>query len=190
MKLAIYTLTLPTFGWMKKDGVFFVSIDRETKFVYAEIFANKTMENATLFLKNVYKFYPYKIHTILTDNGLQFSYRALKKELKPNKAHPFDEICNANNTEHRLTKFASLWTNGQIEKMNHIIKSAMLNIFYYESIDEYSKHLAKFLNYYNYKKKLKSLKFNSPYDKILTKYQEKPDLFLGNPSYYCMGLKT
>jgi plasmid replication initiation protein len=33
-------------------------------------------------------------------------------------------------------------------------------------------------------------KFKSPYDKILARYQEKPDLFLGNPSYYCMGLNN
>ncbi len=72
--------------------------------------------------------------------------------------------------------------------MNHIIKSATLKLFHYESIDEYSKHLAKFLNYCNYEKKLKSLKFKSPYDKILDKYQEKPQLFFGNPVVGCMGL--
>jgi transposase len=175
--------------WLdKKKWSLFVSIDRETKFVYSEIFANKTMENAKLFLKNVYKFYPYKIHTILTDNGLQFSYRALKQALKPSKIHPFDVLCNKHNTEHRLTKFAHPWTNGQVEKMNHIIKSATLKLFHYETIDEYSKHLAKFLNYYNYEKKLKSLKFKSPYDKIIQRYQEKSDLFLGDPSYCCVGL--
>jgi transposase len=175
--------------WLdKKKWSLFVSIDRETKFTYAEIFANKTMENAKLFLQNVYTFYPYKIHTILTDNGLQFSYRALSKELKTNKIHPFDEICTAHNTEHRLTKFAHPWTNGQVEKMNHIIKSATLKLFHYDSIDEYSKHLARFLNYYNFEKKLKSLKFKSPYDKILERYKEKPNLFLGNPYGYCVGL--
>jgi transposase InsO family protein len=175
--------------WLdKKRWSLFVSIDRETKFVYCEIFANKTMEHATTFLENVYKFYPYKIHTILTDNGLQFTYKSLGNKQKTTKIHQFDTICSQNNTEHRLTKFAHPWTNGQVEKMNHIIKSATLKLFHYENIDEYSEHLAKFLNYYNYEKKLKSLKFKSPYDKILDKYKEKPNLFLDNPSYYCMGL--
>jgi transposase len=175
--------------WLdKKKWSLFVSIDRETKCVYAEIFANKTMENATIFLKNVYKFYPYKIHTILTDNGLQFTYRSLPKDKQTIKTHPFDKVCNDNNTEHRLTKFAHPWTNGQVEKMNHIIKSATLKLFHYENIDEYSRHLAKFLNYYNYDKKLKSLKFKSPYDKILERYQEKPNLFFGTPVVDCVGL--
>ena len=173
--------------WLdEKRWSLFVSIDRETKFAYAQIFANKTMKNATLFLENVYKFYPYRINTILTDNSLQFSYRVLRKELKPNKIHPFDEICNKNSTEHRLTKFVHPWTNGQVEKMNHIIKEATLRLFYYESIKEYEEHLVKFLDYYNCEKKLKSLKFKSPYDKVLEKYQEKPDLFLGE-FLYCWG---
>ncbi|SMN02357.1 Mobile element protein [uncultured Candidatus Thioglobus sp.] len=126
--------------WLhKKKWSLFVAIDQETKFT------------------NVYKFYPYKIHTIRTDNGLQFSDRALKKSLKPNKTHPFDKVCNHNNTEHKLTKFAHPWTNGQVEKMNHIIKSATLELFHYETIDKYSQHLTKFLNYYNFEKKLCSV---------------------------------
>ena len=121
---------------------------------------------------------------------MQFSYRALKEVLKPDNVHPFDILCEQHNTEHRLTKFAHPWTNGQVEKMNHIIKSATLKLFHYETIDDYSKHLAKFLNYYNFGKKLKSLRFKSPHDIILQKYQDEPDLFLQNPVYYCRGLNT
>ncbi len=73
--------------------------------------------------------------------------------------------------------------------MNHIIKSATLKLFHYESIDEHSKHLAKFLNYYNFEKKLKRLKFTSPYDKILEKYQEKPDFFNNQISKKSSALK-
>ena len=79
---------------------------------------------------------------------------------------------------------------GQVEKINHIIKEATLKLFYYESIKEYEEHLAKFLDYYNCEKKLKSLKFKFPYDKVLEKYQEKPDLFLGEFSYCCEGLNN
>ena len=62
-----------------------------------------------------------------------------------------------NDTKHKLTKFAHPWTNGQVEKMNDIIKSATLKIFHYDDIEELSEHLAKFMNYYNFSKKLKSL---------------------------------
>jgi len=117
--------------WINKEKWnLFVAIDRVTKFTYVEIFRKKTVDNSIKFLKNVYNFFPYKIHRILTDNGLQFTYRALPKERQPNnKTHPFDDLCIQNNTKHKLTKFAHPWTNGQVEKMNDIIKSATLKIF-------------------------------------------------------------
>ncbi|SFV87508.1 hypothetical protein MNB_SUP05-SYMBIONT-5-125 [hydrothermal vent metagenome] len=68
------------------------------------------------------------------------------------------------------------------------IKSATLKLFHYETIDEYSKHLAKFLNYYNFEKKLKRLKFKSPYDKILSEYNKSPSLFFGDSCGCCVGL--
>ena len=49
---------------------------------------------------------------------MQGSYRALSKAFKTNKIHPFGKLCEAHDTEHRLTKFAHPWTNGQVEKRN------------------------------------------------------------------------
>ncbi|SMM98898.1 hypothetical protein SPONL_223 [uncultured Candidatus Thioglobus sp.] len=46
------------------------------------------------------------------------------------------------------------------------------------------------MNDYNFEKKLKSLKFNSPYDKILSEYKKTPSLFLGDPCGYCLGLNN
>jgi hypothetical protein len=47
--------------------------------------------------------------------------------------------------------------------------------------------LAKFLNYYNFGKKLKNLRFKPPHDIILKKYQDEPDLFLQNTAYMHKG---
>ncbi len=74
--------------------------------------------------------------------------------------------------------------------MNHIIKSATFKLFHYKNIDEYSEPLAKFLNDYNFEKKLKCLKFKSPYDKILSECKKTPSLFLGSPCGYCVGLNV
>jgi transposase len=188
-EIAYLHIDITEFWLNKEKWNLFVAIDRVTKFTYAEIFKKKTVKNSVNFLENVYKFFPYKIHRILTDNGLQFTYKALPEEKKPkDKIHPFTALCIANNTKHKLTKFAHPWTNGQVEKMNDIIKSATLKIFHYDNIKELSEHLAKFMNYYNFDKKLKSLKFNSPYDIIIKRYDEKPDLFKQNPSTHCVGL--
>ena len=45
-----------------------------------------------------------------------------------------------------------------------------------------------FLLLYNYQKKLKSLKFQTPYDTIIQIYQDNPDCFKLNPESKSLGL--
>lgn len=68
------------------------------------------------FLQHMLEAVPYQVHTILTDNGIQFAEQ-------PGTATPrlssrpmrFDMICEANGIEHRLTKPNHPWTNGRVE---------------------------------------------------------------------------
>jgi hypothetical protein len=46
-----------------------------SKFVYVELLEKYGNIEATQFLRNLIKALPYKIHTILTDNGIQFTNR-------------------------------------------------------------------------------------------------------------------
>jgi transposase-like protein len=174
-----------------KDGkaYLFVGIDRKTRYVHAELFDKMTTKNTCVFLKNLIAHCPFKIHKILTDNGAQFTYKLLAKHLKPKdgKTHKFDVICNESSIEHRLTKFRHPWTNGLVERMNRTIKEATIKIYFYENLDELKKHLMLWLLYYNYEKKLKSLKFNSPRDKILEELDKNPSFFNRNPHHKIRG---
>ncbi len=76
---------------------------------------------AAEFLRNFIKILPYKIHTILTDNGIQFTNQ---KRHKYAFQHIFDRACEENDIEHRLTKVSHPWTNGQVECMNKTLKNA------------------------------------------------------------------
>ena len=167
----------------------FVGIDRATKYAYVEVYQKMTQVNACLFLTNFIADCPFKIHTILTDNGSQFTYKLLAEHLKPkNKTHPFDEVCKAHKIEHRLTKFKHPWTNGQVEVMNKVIKSYTVKKYHYESLDSFKKHLMSFLLVYNYQKKLKSLKYKSPYEKMIELYLENKKLFNYDPAHKIAGL--
>ena len=53
----------------------FVAIDRACKFAYAELHAEANKTVAAQFLRNLIAAIPYKIHTVLTDNGIQFTNR-------------------------------------------------------------------------------------------------------------------
>ena len=63
----------------------------------------------------------YTIHTVLTDNGVQFTNRSADHSAFH---HIFERICDENGIEHRLTKVNHPWTNGQVERMNRTIKEA------------------------------------------------------------------
>ena len=48
----------------------FVAIDRTSKFVYAELHKQMMRKDAVDFLEATLKTLPYKVHTVLTDNGI------------------------------------------------------------------------------------------------------------------------
>ena len=138
----------------------FVAIDRTSKFAYVELHEKADRRTATNFLKALIKAVPYKIHTVLTDNGIQFTDLP-KNRLGPTarwRVHMFDILCEANGIEHRLTKPNHPWTNGQVERMNRTLKEATVQRYHYGSHAQLKAHIHAFLMAYNFAKRLKTLK--------------------------------
>jgi transposase InsO family protein len=142
---------------------------------------------------------PYKIHTVLTDNGIQFttpgaggSAVPLIKEAIANGelfwAHAFELTCARNDIDHRTTKAKHPWTNGQVERMNRTIKDATVRRFYYESHDQLRRHLADFIAAYNFGRRLKTLKGLTPYEFICKAWASSPERFSINPLQQMPGL--
>lgn len=165
----------------------FVAIDRTCKFAYAELHENKTKMIAAQFLRNLIAAVPYRIHTILTDNGIQFTNR--KKDTCAFE-HIFDRVCREQDIEHRLTKINHPWTNGQVERMNRTLKEATVKRYHYSSHPQLKEHLYAFLNAYNFAKRLKTLKGHTPYEEIIKWWKKEPERFINNPNHHNMGLYT
>src|SRR3712207_1852782 len=51
----------------------FVAIDRTSKFAFAELHETATTQTSKAFLRSLIEAVPYWIHTVLTDNGIQFA---------------------------------------------------------------------------------------------------------------------
>ena len=166
----------------------FVAIDRITKFTIARIYKNQTIENSVEFLQIVIDKCQYKIHRILTDNGVQFTYALLAKHLRPKAFHAFDIVCKKHAIKHKLTKFRHPWTNGQVERTNRTIKDATVKTYHYDNLEQLQQHLKQFMLVYNFAKKLKSLKFKTPFEFIIEQYKIHPKLFHQNPYHYSRGL--
>ena len=133
---------------------------------------------------------PYQIHTILTDNGIQFAEQPRNRNTIYSRPMHFDMICEANEIEHRLTKPNHPWTNGQVERMNRTIKDATVKRFHYDSHDQLRVHLADFLAAYNFARRLKTLNGLTPYEYICKIWTSEPERFILNPIHQMPGLNN
>ena len=152
----------------------FVAIDRTSKFAYVELFEKQGKIQAAEFLKNLIEKVPYKIHKILTDNGVQFTNQAQNRRALP---HIFDRVCEENEIEHRFTLPAHPWTNGKVKRMNKTIKEATVHQYYYELQIQLHEHLRTFINAYNFAKRLKTLHGLTPWEFIIKSWTLCPELF-------------
>jgi transposase len=90
----------------------YVAAERKTRYAYVELFEKMDAKKTVQFLENLIATAPFRIHTILTDNGAQFTYRLLAKHLqsRDGAVHPFDSACLQRGIQHRLTQFKPPWT--------------------------------------------------------------------------------
>jgi transposase InsO family protein len=177
----------------------FVAIDRTSKFAFVELHAKATTRVAADFLQALVQAVPYKVHTVLTDNGTHFTdprgetwspaeIREMIERKEPFRAHAFEYACAIADIDHRLTKPKHPWTNGQVERMNRTIKEATVKRFYYETHDQLRCHLADFVAAYNFAKRLKTLKGLTPYEFICKTWTKEPDRFTLDPLQQMPGL--
>jgi transposase-like protein len=188
----------------------FVGIDRTSKFAFVELVERADMRAAAAFLQALIEAIPYRIHTVLTDHGIQFADLP-KNRRGPTarfRGHPFDRVCFLHGIDHRLTKPNHPWTNGQLERMNRTIQEATVQRYHYDSHHQLRTHLGDLLTAYNFAKRLKTLAgltayefickcwLNEPHRLTLDPIHQMPALTLEivpswpAPKYLCGGQST
>src|ERR1700686_5219243 len=170
----------------------FVAIDRTSKFAFVELHEKADRPTAVRFLEGLIAAVPYRLHTVLTDNGIQFADLPRNRDgwTARYRVHRFDQICRANGIELRLTNPYHPWTNGQVERMTRTIKEATVNRYHYETHDQLRTHLADFVTAYNFSRRLKTLKGLSPYEYICNIWTKEPDRFTLDPVHQMPGLNN
>ena len=179
----------------------FVAIDRTSKFVYVQLHEKATRRVAGDFLRALLQAVPYKVHTVLTDNGTHFTppgnicsaAAEIKLAIQRGelfRAHSFEYACAQNDIDHRLTKPKHPWTNGQVERMNRTLKDATVKRFYYPTHDQLRRHLDQFVAAYNFARRLKTLQGLTPYEFICKSWTKQPQRFRLNPTHQTPGLNT
>ncbi|HWI70286.1 MAG TPA: IS481 family transposase [Nitrospiraceae bacterium] len=170
----------------------YVAIDRTSKFAFVQVVRKTGRTSASAFLEALIEAVPYKIHIVLTDNGVQFTFPRRYSDGPTARyvTHMFGMRCQENDIEHRLTKVKHPWTNGQVERMNRTIKEATVKRYHYDSHGQFEAHLADFVSAYNFGRRLKTLNGLTPYEFICKVWTQEPKRFRLNPLQQMPGLNT
>src|SRR5664279_4435310 len=170
----------------------YVAIDRTSKFAFVQLVDKANTVTAVSFLEDLIEAVPYRLHTVLADNGIQFADLPRNRDswTARYRVHRFDQICREHSIEHRLTKPNHPWTDGQVERMNRTIKDATVKRYHYNNHDQLRQHLQLFIDAYNHARRLKTLRGLAPYEYVANIWEKQPERFKINPYHHSAGLYT
>ncbi|MFC3376740.1 IS481 family transposase [Rugamonas sp. CCM 8940] len=163
----------------------FVAIDRATRWVHMEIYADQSDTSSINFLAKVREACPVKIVKLLTDNGSQFTDRftSRKKDAEgkpiPSGKHVFDRLCKQFDIEHRLIPPGHPQTNGMVERFNGRI-SEVVKQTRFACAAELESTLRGYLKIYNHSIPQRALNHVSPIQALKAWQKKKPELFVTN----------
>ena len=172
---------LPKFNC--KRHYVYLAIDRATRTIFLRIYQNKNKEAAADFLVQVLGFYPFRIHTILTDNGKEFTNIGQRGYGRIGK-NPvlFEIICELTGIDYRKTKFKHPWTNGMAERAVRTVKENTVRIERYQSEEEMFVDILHYQDKHNFQSRLRVLGYRTPYQTMIDWFDKEQKLFIKHPN--------
>ena len=147
-------------GAAKRDGKHlyqWTAIDECTRYRFVYGFEEHTPENTVKFFRMLQKAFPFKIQTIQTDNGTEFTY----KYISETEECPFDTVLRAADIEHKLIPPRTPWHNGKVERSHRNDQRYFYNWEKFSDVDDLNKKLAVHLAWSN-RKPMRTLGNKSP----------------------------
>jgi transposase InsO family protein len=170
----------------------FLAIDRASKFVHVAFSDADTKANGATFLREAVEVFPYRIHTVLTDDGTASADPPKNRGRYPEieaifGGHIFGRVCDGHGITHKPTKPYHPWTNGQAERMNRTVKEATIQAFHYPDPEALRAHVLAFVTAYNFAKHLKALRWRTPFQAVLDAWTKDPSIFKIDPHHLIPG---
>ena len=139
---------LPRMGG--KRMYLYVAIDRATRCVWVMLSDKKDAQASVKFIHQCVKAFPFKIHTVLTDNGKEFTDAYARNRRRPTGSHPFDKACQQLGIKHKLTRPYKPQTNGMVERLIGRIDQMVVKKYRATSIEDLFNKIIRFLICYHY----------------------------------------
>ncbi len=123
------------------------AIDECTRIRFIYGFEEHTPANSVKFLRMLVKVFPFKIQTIQTDNGREFTYKYTSDTVEC----PFETELKRLETQHKLIPPRTPWHNGKVERSHRNDQRYFYDWESFRSIEELNLKLAQHLDWSNHK---------------------------------------
>ena len=133
------------------------AIDECTRIRFVYGFEEHTPENSVKFLHMLLKAFPFKIRTIQTDNGTEFTY----KYISETEECPFDKELRRLGIQHKLIPPRTPWHNGKVERSHRNDQRYFYDWETFRSVEDLNSKLAQHLIWSN-NKPMRTLRDKSP----------------------------
>lgn len=140
------------------------AIDECTRMRFVYGFEEHTPENSVKFLQMLVKEFPFKIQTIQTDNGTEFTY----KYISETEECPFDRELKKLKINHKLIPPRTPWQNGKVERSHRNDQRYFYDWETFRSVEDLNKKLGEHLMWSN-NKSMRTLGNKSPVEMLAEK---------------------
>lgn len=125
----------------------FTALDDCTRTRFLSWYEAMSKANAIDFLKRAFKFFPFRIKTVQTDHGAQFTNDFFPNA---NKVHDFTDLLeNKYDVKHKLIPIGRPQANGKVERSHRTDDDDFYNINDFNSLNDFQVKGTKYLKYYN-----------------------------------------
>ena len=144
------------------------AIDECTRFRFLYIFEEHTPENSVKFLRMLMRAFPFKIQTIQTDNGTEFTY----KYISDTEECPFDKALRELGIAHKLIPPRTPWHNGKVERSHRNDQRYFYDWETFRTVEEAREKLKQHLIWSN-NKPMRTLRNRTPMELLMEKMAKK-----------------
>lgn len=154
-------------GHLLRDGKHlyqWTAIDECTRMRFVYGFEEHTPENSVKFLRMLVKVFPFKIQTVQTDNGTEFTY----KYISETEESPFDTELKTLGIAHKLIPPRTPWHNGKVERSHRNDQRYFYDWETFRSVEDLNRKMAEHLIWSN-SKPMRTLGNKSPMEMLAEK---------------------
>lgn len=123
----------------------YTAIDEYSRFRYIEAFKEHSSYSSAIFLEHMLNAFPFPVHCVQTDNGLEFTKRLIKE----NSLTLFEQKLKEKGIRHKLIKPYTPRHNGKVERSHRKDNEYFYANHKFYSFEDFKKQLAVHSRKYN-----------------------------------------